>query len=180
MVWWKYVIIVLTFPAYKLIINVLRYQKTIKLEAEYIEHFTNGGNTENYAEIVDLFKKAGISSPGITYTEPVGFGLVNSANASVFDNIYVHRKDIVGLVSACFDKAKSEYRKRAKDAVNPLYWLDTALHLPAHVLEYLGAKPDHIAGKILNVIYWVFLCIVAAVRSGFIAWIKQLISQIGV
>lgn len=47
------------------------------------------------------------------------------------------------------------YAGRRHEAINPFYWVDTLLHLPAAALAYIGVKSDPGWGRLANVIAWI-------------------------
>jgi hypothetical protein len=84
----------------------------------------------------------------------------------------------MNLTLGMFHQAIGVYRSRAFQAFNPLFWVEVFLNLPKHVLGYLGVKPDNLATRILNVIYWLCLTALTLVKPEMKALMRTWLTKI--
>lgn len=108
----------------------------------------------NKNKIVNYIKNAGVKDKHIPVVQPLGYGQIASANASVFDNILNQREDVARMAMSSLLEAKGNYWSRFINSINPLYWMRIILFLPKSILSYLGVESDRVIVKILQLIYW--------------------------
>ena len=64
------------------------------------------------------------------------------------------------------------------DRFNPLYWIETALHLPKVVLTYLGLPPESVFIKGALIIWWGIAGIVSILLVVYRPEIRQTIKDL--
>lgn len=105
-------------------------------------------------KIVNYIKNAGVKDKYVPVVQPLGYGQLASANASVLDNILSPREDIARMAIQSILEAKGNYWSRFVNSINPLYWLKIILFIPKYTLSYLGVEQDKVIVKIFQLIYW--------------------------
>jgi len=71
-----------------------------------------------------------------------------------------------------FDDAIGIYLSRIKESPNPLYWLDLVICLPKNALCYLGAKPETVIIKILQIVWWIAVFTVTLFKPEIVQLIR--------
>jgi hypothetical protein len=99
--------------------------------------------------------RAGVRDSVEHRMQPAGYSYLQRTGASVFDNIAANDAALAGKVVHRFYEAEGIYLGRLKEAVSPLYWIETMLRLPALALQYVGVPAGSLIGKIANLIGWV-------------------------
>ena len=159
----KLLYVLLTIFLVKLLFNISQYIKAKALYNRYSNWVKNPNEYfRTYNEsIKNLFKSAGISDSLVPLVDSVGYGLVRTGSASVFNNIFVLRTDIVQAVFGMFQSAIGVFRSRIIETFSPLYWIRTITFLPAAILNYLNLDPEKTSYRLLNVVFtfiwWVIL-----------------------
>lgn len=74
---------------------------------------------------------------------------------SVLDNMGYMNQEVQGKLTNMFYRAEGVYEARCREALSPAYWAEIILHLPAHVLTYLGLPVGSFWGRIANVVAWI-------------------------
>lgn len=69
-------------------------------------------------------------------------------------SLYFDWSDMAQITVSMFHQAIGTFKARAKESLNPISWIEFIITLPKAVLTYLGVKPEHVAIKILQLIYW--------------------------
>lgn len=122
---------------------------------------------EKKSKVIALIEGAGISDQHIPVLKPAGYGKVYSTALSVLDNFPSARKDIYEFTLGLFFNAIGVYRRRTIESFNPLFWIETFIFLPKRTLKYLGANPDSVAVKALQVLWWIFTVAIAILIAIF-------------
>lgn len=157
----KAVVLFCVIIAYKALSNFIKYKRCKRLADMHVLWLS--GNCDNFieyrGEVLQLFKSANINDSLFPASSPIGYGQVASGTASVFANFPSMNKSVVGYVIACFDEAIGTYRRRCFESFNPLYWIETILFFPRHLLTYLGVDSEKFLFKSLNIlltfIWWI-------------------------
>lgn len=169
----KIVILALCIVAYKFLLNLYNYKSCQKFYQLYLEWFSDQNDKlfQNRGRIVKLLKNAGVKDSFIPTSQPIGFGQVCNANASVYDNFPSNIQEFAALMYSKFQEAIGEYKSRMIESFNPLYWIDTILFLPKHLLSYLGVGQASLSFKIGNIvltIIWWGICAGVTVLKPYI------------
>ncbi|MEP1095907.1 MAG: hypothetical protein ABJG78_12400 [Cyclobacteriaceae bacterium] len=164
--------------AFRSISNFFKYYSTKKLESlyndQYIENKT--GFVEKSEQVLILFRKAGLEDSGVTVNRTTGMVWAAPSQKipqyerltiSVFDNITLLNTEVIGAIKEKFKKAKGTFLFRAKQSLNPIFWVEFLLELPKHVSSYLGQKTDTSVVKIIQLIYWLLGILIALEKLGF-------------
>lgn len=150
-------ILFLLIIVYKIILNIYRYIKCVRLETKYVDFFQKN-KTQNLsykAEIEELFKFAGVKDAQLPISQPTGLGQCATFNVSSIENMFVPDKRTLVFVLDMFTEAKGVFRKRIIEAINPIYWIQTIIFLPQKIVDYLGGTSDAIATKLLQLLWWI-------------------------
>ncbi|WP_276976241.1 hypothetical protein [Flavobacterium filum] len=107
-------------------------------------------------EIIGLFKEAGLQDFSIIHQEFMGYGQFANMTISGFDNMTSNRLDIVRNMNMRFNEAIGVFRKRYKESLNPLFWIEYIFKLPQFLFEFFGVLPEKVVVKVFLVIYWLF------------------------
>lgn len=86
--------------------------------------------------------------------QPVGLGRAVQYNASVKEQFPSRIHDFALQTNKMFYEAEGVFLARAKEAFNPLYWIDFVIFLPKHFMAYLGADTEKLLTKILQAVYF--------------------------
>lgn len=176
----KIILLFLAMIIYKAISNFVSFKKCESLEHQYTQWLKEQNNDfpKSKREIINLFKKAGISDSKIPVTQPIGFGKISTFNASVFENFPNRHVDHISIVLAMFSEAEGVYRKRLTDSINPLYWIETIIYLPRAIIQYLGLNTETITTKILQVLWWILTPVAILWRDQIWAFLINLFNQL--
>lgn len=162
----KIIVLFSLFWFYRLISNAYYLHQITFLSKEYEKFWTKKKVSvrERDSEIVTLFKKANIKDSYIGFVNPIGFGRIQSGNASLFDNLFVNNKDVVANTFNAFYKAKSVFKRRIKENFNPIFWIECLIYLPKNIFDYLGIKSSSLIVRSSQVFYW-FISVFYAIYS---------------
>lgn len=165
--------------AYRAVFCASGYARVVYYEKKYRAYLTDKGEvfTLYAAPVKKLFKQAHIPAPMIPFCEPVGYGQIMTANASVFDNMANKRQDTVCHMMNSFIQAKGYFRMSLLECFSPLYWIQLLFFLPSKLCEFLGISGDRIAIKILQIIYWILTPLILCFRSQLYDLIIQLLQK---
>lgn len=142
---------------YRLISNIYYFYRLKFLSNEYEKFWTkNDISVREYnSEIIDLFKKANIKDKHFGDVQPMGLGMIQTGNVSLFNNLFVNDKRIVTLAFTSFDESIGVYKQRLRENFNPIFWIECFIYLPKNIFKYLGLKDSSIFVKISQILYWV-------------------------
>lgn len=158
--------------AYRLGTNFYYLHKLRNLYEVYRSYIKNDEDgspitiAERVTEIRALFERAGLRGGKGSFIEPVGFSYATSRTFSYFDNIHMKRQDIVEQISLSFQMAIGDYKSRVRESINPIFWLETLIFLPAKIVGYPGLSESSTVAKIANVLGWI-IAILAAIGKIF-------------
>ena len=163
---WACVLVVIS-AIYRVILNTWCLKRLLNLQKAHNEYLrasqskekSSWDHTHNAADIRDLFERAGVIDRTFTNMEFVGYGHVQPRTASMFDHLPTINKEIQAHVITAFHEAIGVFKKRRRDALNPLLWIETLLNLPASIVTYLGVPATKIWPKLANVVTWGFAVI---------------------
>lgn len=124
---------------------------------------------ETKAEVIELFKKAGIHDTLVPTIKLLGYGQGVHYNASAFDTYPCNREDFLHVYLSIFDESIGTFKRRILEVFSPFYWIDLILFAPKNLLNYIGASPESRSTKILNIlltfIYWIFGIFIAIFKE---------------
>ena len=143
------------------------YFKTITSEKD--EEIDNRA-FETKSEVIELFKKAGVEDNLIPTIKHVASGYGVPYKVSCFSSYPTNStEEFVISYVRMFDEAKGTFKHRAKEVLNPFYWIDLILFVTKNLLNYIGVSPESRSTKILNIIltsiYWFFGILIAIFKE---------------
>lgn len=158
----KIIIFFLIISTYKVSTNLYYFFRIRHLSQMHLECLSDRApNFPTYkAEIISLFKKAGVKNISIPITQSVGFGRAATFEADVFTNFPSAHSDISGGAVRMFYEAEGIFRQRIFETFSPVFWINSVVFAPKKLLEYLGFDENKSLFKACNVlltfIWWVF------------------------
>lgn len=164
--WLKVSIVFVTVMLIRSLISFIKYRRLVNLHKEYRIYVMEGGEEfpKRKIQIVGLFKESGVKDFTVAGIQPAGYGKITKYQTSGFANLTTRLDNVVPIIDLKFMEAIGEFKLRAQQSVNPLFWLELLLKLPQFLLGYFNVKPKNLAVKIIQVIYW-FFGIVAALDA---------------
>lgn len=154
-----------------------KYNEYIKIKKLNTSKDADWFISDNSSNIKALLLRAGLKDGIVASVEPVGYGHVQTANISVFDNLHVKRADILNLVYRKLREARSIYRTGFWQTFSPLFWLDYIIFFPQTLFKYLHIEMNLLVSRIIQIIWYVvvFISTVNGVffNPDFIEWIKK-------
>lgn len=179
-IWLKIVIAFLALMVIKIITNAIQYYKCTYYEDMYFKTFMPESKIyirEYIPMIRRLFKSANVEDIILPVHEMVGYGMMQSNQASAVANIDSHREDFVHAATHMFAEAKGTFKMRIFDSLSPLYWVNLVLFLPKNILVYLGLKADTVIIKFLQLIWWIVTPFAIIFRQHIAEYISSLIAK---
>ena len=154
----KFYYIILIVLSIKIIINLMKLLQCKFYMHQYFK-WVNGelkgwSLTEAKQNIISLIEGASVKDCFVSYVEPAGYGIVNTANVSVLRNFPHARRDMVEITVTKFHEAIGVYKRRIFETINPLYWFELLIFLPKKVSSYFGVKTDKVLVKFFQAAYW--------------------------
>lgn len=140
--------------------------KSIKLKKEYSNWLINSDSTKPSNTVFNnLLKSSGLP------LDPFG-GLVSGAIIKNNDLITffpdVENKDVF---KRYLNRIIDNFQIKYDENFSIPYWIKLVIFMPQKIVEYLGTKPNSLASKILNIIYWasgiVFLITKVIIKKKF-------------
>lgn len=157
MTWWGIFLIALSIIVlYNFAINTYRLKRIVFIHDDYKNWLAGNSDTfvENSAEAISLFEKSGQRDSYIPILESAGYGQLRSMNVSVFANLSNRREEVIPIILDYFSKAAGIFKRKRRDSLNPLCWVEVVVFLPKHIASYFNAKPESVYTKIFQVIWW--------------------------
>ena len=180
-------LILFVSAAWKFVVNYLSLRRVSALMVEHREYLkemaaenTDGPGwefPEKVPEIKALFERAEIVGGGETYMEPAGFGYATKKHINYLDNMTVNNAQIQRVVVAYFHEAVGVYRYRMKEALSVRYWVEEILHLPSHVMKYIGFSESSPLPRFLDALSWVFIILGFLISLPDFVWLRDAISN---
>jgi len=84
-----------------------------------------------------------------------GYGMLAPVSVQPTVNLGIKKQMIFGHNIALMARIEGACRDAVAEGLNPLWWVEQLFRLPQSVLTYFGVTPEHLASKILNVLYWI-------------------------
>lgn len=159
--WIIFIVLILASLIYRALFNFSRLRKIKSLHTLYKTDLDKFIEESQIA--LSLFKEAGLKDHGVQVTTKSRLVLRTASldipqyqqqNISIFDNLTFNHEDVVPAVTGLFMKAKGIFRHRLKESINPLFWIQYILNLPAHLLKYLGLGEGNFIIKSIQILYW--------------------------
>lgn len=174
------VIFLIIFWICRLLINVYYFYRVVNLFKMYENFYKNNDSevTLYKSEIRDLFKKANIEDGRILYTRPLGFNQIATGDASIIENMFVQRDDIVQSMLHYFNDAISTFRLRIIQNFNPIFWLECIIFLPKKLVEYLGITSSTLFINFFQLVYWTFSVIYSLYKNEINKFIQDFLSNL--
>ena len=176
---WLFIFIIV----YKFSVNTYRFIRCKCLRKKYIEWQVDQNNDcpRTKSEVKDLFKRAGIMDATLAVAEPIGFNHLSTYQAKILDNYPIIDSRCVDFTLRSFEEALGFYKNRIFETFNPLYWIDTIIFLPKHILDYIGINTEKVSSKILNVllsfIWWVLVVSATIYKDNIISFLNDFINS---
>ena len=147
---------------YKVIINIYYFFRIKHLSKMHLSWLA--GEAPKFPtyknEIISLFKKAGIKNLLVPTAQRIDYGRIATFNADVFTNFPNTTPDIYKGAIRMFYEAEGIYRQRIFETFSPVYWINSIIFVPKHLLTYLGFNQEKTLFKACNVlltfIWWTF------------------------
>lgn len=165
--------------SYKLISNLSRMLMVRYYQNKYEEYIKQQDFDFSLytSSLKKLFLRGGVQNSLISFTQPAGYGYIESGHAKLFDNMGSLRQDVAALMFKSLSTAEGTYRTRLFECFSPLYWIESVIFLPKNFIAYLGLNENSIAVKLLQVVYWIVTPLLIAFRVSLYEYISQLISK---
>lgn len=182
--WLLAAIAVIAIVGYKFIINRYYASKAAKAEQRYMDAFESVNETtiSNYEEIRQLVLRAGIPDVYIQTTKHVIGATFKAYSVSALRNIAVKSSEVGHAICSMLEKAKSTYDYRAKQALNPAYWIELVILAPIKLLKYVGFNDEKtavkLAGVVLNILWILLATTFAFFRDDILGWLKGLLVDV--
>jgi hypothetical protein len=189
---WIKILIVCFLPIlYKIVNNLWHWKKLASYQRAYIESLNVSLKMnaiegyvlsdeersildkiqESKSKIIDLFKKAGLESFSATAIKEVGYGRLTPVKVDIFENLEMALiagdTNIPAIILKNFTRGIGVYKERAKEALNPLWWINLLIFLPEKLVSsYLGISIENnnvgVIVKTFNILYWLIDVIIVA------------------
>lgn len=153
------------------LISFIKFRTLSFYHEKYHQYIDDPDNSfhQYKQQIISLFKNAGIEDFVIPRLTNAGYGHVRKDNLSGFRNLTLLDGDFVPQIERIFNEAKGVFKHRAKQSINPIFWIEFLITLPQHALGYFDVNPKNTFGKVLQVLYWITAILVGLQNLG---WIK--------
>jgi len=154
----KIILVLFIIIVIKAILNLIRFlQCKYYLNCYFDWIKTMSWNlTESRQKVISLMNEAGVSDGFVSHVQPAGYGLLTTANVSVFNNFPNNREDMFQIMVTKFHEAIGVYKSRIIDTISPVYWIQLIIYLPKNIFMYLGVEKNSIIIKIFQIIWWAF------------------------
>lgn len=168
---------------YKLITNVYCLKRIKNLQFHYILYVYRKSNQieEEKEEVIELFKKANISDFQTPMVQKLDYNQLVSGEVPVFDNLLCFHTDFIIIFKELFASARGVYKRRIKQCFSPIFWIDSILFAPKHLLEYLGLDLTQSIGKLILVfiqlIFWFITTLVTIFSTETKIILKNLLEK---
>lgn len=147
----------------KTIMNGYKLWRLSTLEKEYLDYLGNLANdTENWEfyekipEIKEFLIKAGLQSSLVDVYENLG-PAIHRYKLDLFENIAANNIEIASLMRGHLKQAIGVYKRRIREAYNPIYWIELLVYLPQNIVSYILGKdaiPNWLI-RLMNAIWWI-------------------------
>lgn len=174
MIWLKISAIYLGIILLKGFYSLINYIRLRRLYSDYQSYIKEPYDEfdQKVSQIRNLFKKANVEDAMIPLTTHEGYGQVLRAQYSAFSNISTVGHDFISIVSRKFNEALGEFKHRAIQSINPVYWVEFLLTFPQQIFGYFNVSSKNTFVKGLQVIYWVTMILVGLQTLGVITIIQ--------
>lgn len=176
MPWWTYLIIgAVALVVYNVIINTWRLRRVAKIRDMFDDWIEKKSYhyIEYSEEALELFEKAGLKDGNVSVTQLVGYNRVSYSQVSVFQNATVMEPNIIAAMSQFFLQSIGVFRRRRRDSLNPICWIETFIFMPRYITSYLGLKKSTIT-KILQILWWIIAPLAIAFRDKIFEFFSSL------
>jgi len=160
MIGWTIVKIILCIAALRLIINSYRLWRMIHLKKEYTTWVTSDEKSYTFvqkkSEVLSLWKTAGVHDYTVPFIEPAGFGHLIQGKLTCFGQFPSSNTRLIETTMRSFHEAIGEYKRRCKNAINPIDWILVIVDFPKRALDALNIHPNKGLTNFLRFIWWLF------------------------
>lgn len=175
----KFIYIFIFMISYRIIHNFSSYKSCCKIEKQY-SNWLNKQNfslCESKSKFKNLIERAGIKDVAIPTISNLGYGQIASHNASVLFNFPYNQVDHVKATYSLLYNAKGVYKNRCIESLNPIFWIDTLIHLPRAILGYLGLSEETLSVKFFQLLYWLLVPVFLFFRKYIYAVVIELLDK---
>jgi len=182
---WYWIILIIF--VYKFINNLVKYNRCIYFKDQYVNFVltATGGEKllQSKNEVTELINGANVSNYTIPWTQPAGFGLINTMQPSVLGQFPSRIESFATTMTKMFIEAIGVYEGRMRETFSPNYWIQCVIFLPKKLLVYVGLPPENVIIKIMQMFWWL-ACLVGSVsftlfKDNISAIVKKFLSNIG-
>jgi hypothetical protein len=172
--------IFLFIVVYRFLINLVRYLRTKYFLKQYHAWFKEKewDLVQYRKEVTELFDKAGVEDSTIPVVEPAGYGQIMRASTRLFLNFPSDDVKCANLFITAFHNAIGVYRRRMWQSVNPFWWVELLLYLPANVFKYFGLPFESFITKAFQLTYWFLAVTCGAIIALYPDQVRAKIEQI--
>lgn len=151
--------ILISIAMFRLLLNGYRFLSTIALNKQYqkwvLSKDRSDSMLERKAEVISLWKHAGVSDASVPVVQPAGYGYVSKGNMSLFTNFPSLHEDMAKITVRSFCEAKGIYRSRMISSINPFDWVLMIIDLPKRILDALEIDAKKSVVNVLRFVWWV-------------------------
>lgn len=153
--------------AYRLASNFSALIRVTHYRNKYLDYLKNPeiGFREYTAPVVALFKRARVPDILIPFVQSLGWGQAIQTNTTLFANVDSRDETAITNMQRCFQEARGVFKLRMRQCVSPLFWIECLIFLPRDLLGYLGLSDESIVTKLLQVLYWFIVPLLALFRD---------------
>lgn len=154
----KIFIIFIFLVLYKLITNYIKLKNIEKHKQKYLEWLGDQNSHPNIYQdglaVRELILSAGVEEPYVFTSIPSGPGLISTGKVSVLNNYPSSLIQHTYAMMKAMDSASGVFKRRCKETVNPLFWIDFILYLPKYAISYVGLDANSVTAKVLQIFWW--------------------------
>lgn len=131
------------------------------------------GLVQYQKEVEELITAAGVQDASVPVVKPVGFGHFLKATTSLLLNFPGTDGESAALMTGMFHKAIGVYRRRMWQSLNPIWWMEYIVYLPANMIKYVGFSSESVFTKVLQIVYWVAGICATTIITLYPEWMKE-------
>lgn len=168
----------LLFPSLLLIDSTYSFHQLNEIYQRYVL-WVRGDMTLNLARdrsaLHRLVAHANISDRVIPRLHHLGYGKAYKISLGVIDQFPSTDPELVEASIFLIQSALGVYRDRMKNAINPLWWIDTLIFLPRAILTYLNISAESVIVRLGQLVWWALGLLLVAYKSEILHQIHDVI-----